>query len=286
MFLTVNDIYKYNREHSFKMLSAFTSANEEFDFWQEYKDNYNYFDRMFMKSYRSFIAFNAEGDQTDEVADDFRSDVYSWLMANDKRYSELYRLQLVDDDKYNFMFNYDMKEVYSGTNSSSGSETLGQRQDSHSGSNVYGAKSETISGSATIGAHTDGHETTYGAVSNSDETKVSAFNESGYSNKEKTDHTEAQRIDNLQDSYGTHTDTSSETRAALAHTDTTSGTDTKGSQTNSNTSSGTEGHTLTRQGNIGVETTSDIMKKHVDLWKAFNFYKIVFDDIANEFLRV
>ena len=85
MMLTVKEIYDYNRENSFKMLSAYTSSDQEVDFWKEYKDNYNYFDRLFMKTYKSFVAFNAEGDQIDEVSDDFRADVYSWLMANAKR---------------------------------------------------------------------------------------------------------------------------------------------------------------------------------------------------------
>ena len=255
----VQDLYTEAHKQSEPLLSSY-----EEDWWEVYVDNYEYFDRLFMKTYRSFIPFNAIGDNIEAVTVDFTQDCFNWLLANDKRYSELYRLQLVDDDEYNFMFNYDMTETFSGTTSSSGSETLGQRQDSHTGSK-------------TAGGHTDTHnnDITYGAVSNSDETKVSAFNESGYSNKEKTDHTEAQKIDQYRatDTIGSRTDSDSAT-------------DTKGSQQNSSTSSGTEGHTMTRQGNIGVETTSDIMRKHVDLWKAFNFYKIVFDDIANEFLRV
>ena len=261
--MTVAEIYDFNKTANLPMLSGY-DPETEIDFWEVYRTNFEYFDRLFYKTYRSFILFNSDGDTKGEVAVDFRNDCYAWLLANDKRYTELYRLQLVDDDEYNFMFNYDMSETYSGTTSRTGSETLGQRQDSHSGS-------------ATVGGHTDTHnnDITYGAVSNSDETKVSAFNESGYSNKEKTDHTEAQRIDQYRatDTIGSRTDSNS-------------GTDTKGSQQNSSSESGTDGHTLTRRGNIGVETTSDIMRKHVDLWKAFNFYKIVFDDIANEFLRV
>ena len=261
--MTVQEIYDYNKRLNLPMLSGYT-PDGDIDFWGVYRENFSYFDRLFYKTYRSFILFNSDGDTTGEVSTDFRNDCYAWLLANDKNYTELFRMQLVDDDEYNFMYNYDMSETYSGTSSSNGSETLGQRQDSHTGSN-------------NVGGHTDTHnnDITYGAVSNSDETKVSAFNESGYSNKEKTDHTEAQRIDQYRatDTIGSRTDSDSYT-------------DTKGSQQNSSTSSGTEGHTMTRKGNIGVETTSDIMKKHVDLWKAFNFYKIVFDDIANEFLRV
>lgn len=55
-----------------------------------------------------------------------------------------------------------------------------------------------------------------------------------------------------------------------------------GSQINS----GTEEYTLTRKGNIGVMTSSDVIKKHIDLWENFNFYHYVFGVIAKELLTV
>ena len=57
---------------------------------------------------------------------------------------------------------------------------------------------------------------------------------------------------------------------------------TYGSQTNS----GSENYTLTRKGNIGVMTSSDVIKKHIDLWENFNFYHYVFGVIARELLTV
>lgn len=57
---------------------------------------------------------------------------------------------------------------------------------------------------------------------------------------------------------------------------------TYGSQTNS----GSENYTLTRKGNIGVMTSSDVIKKHIELWENFNFYHHVFGVIAKELLTV
>ena len=57
---------------------------------------------------------------------------------------------------------------------------------------------------------------------------------------------------------------------------------TYGSQSNT----GTEDYTLTRKGNIGVMTSSDVIKKHIELWESFNFYHYVFGVIARELLTV
>ena len=57
---------------------------------------------------------------------------------------------------------------------------------------------------------------------------------------------------------------------------------TYGSQSNT----GTEDYTLTRRGNIGTMTSSDVIKKHIELWESFNFYHYVFGVIAKELLTV
>lgn len=57
---------------------------------------------------------------------------------------------------------------------------------------------------------------------------------------------------------------------------------TYGSQSNT----GTEDYTLHRYGNIGVMTSSDVIKKHIELWESFNFYHYVFGVIAKELLTV
>lgn len=43
-------------------------------------------------------------------------------------------------------------------------------------------------------------------------------------------------------------------------------------------------YTLNKKGNIGVQTQSEVMQKHVNFWKDFSFYNILFEDINKEFL--
>ena len=283
----VEDIYKFCDDNDYFLLGQYMS-----DFWEYYRENHSYFDRLFMKSYRSFIPFNCQNDTILDTAADFINDVLAWLTANDKRYSELYRLQLLTDEEEPVTYNYDMTEKYSGTTSS----TEGARSDTHAEQRAYGAKTT----SETLGAHTDTHNNSnsYGATSgqtvqgstvNSSEHKVSAYNSNTYAGKDsdneslgsRTDsHSETQHSDtlNLTDTFAKRENSVSE----AAHTDSISGNFGKGAQTNS----GTEGHTLTRKGNIGTQTGADIAMKHQELWTNFNFYKLIFDEIANEFLRV
>ena len=48
-----------------------------------------------------------------------------------------------------------------------------------------------------------------------------------------------------------------------------------------------EDYTLTRKGNIGVVDSTDLMKKAWDAWnRIFNFYDVIFSDIADELLRL
>ncbi len=284
----VEDIYKYCHDNNYYLLGQYMS-----DFWEYYRENHNYFDRLFMKSYRSFIPFNAQNDTIlDTAAAEFINDVLAWLTANDKRYSELYRLQLLTNEEEPVTYNYDMTETYTGTNSS----TEGARSDTNSETRIYGAKKTD----ETLGAHTDQHNNTnsYGATSgqsvqgstvNNKEHKISAYNVSTYSGHDtdnellgsRTDsHSETAHSDtlNLSEVYAKRENSVSE----QAHSDSISGSFGKGVQTNS----GTEGHTLTRKGNIGTQTGADIAMKHQELWTNFNFYKLIFDEIANEFLRV
>lgn len=291
----MEDIYEYCKENSQKMLSNFDA-----DFWQDYLDNSSYFDRLFKNTYRSFIPFNAQEDTIDRTATAWGIDVYSWLLANEKRYEELYRLQELTDEEEPVSYNYDMTETYTGTTSS----TEGARSDTHSETRNYGAESENITTSETLGAHTDTHNNSnsYGATSgdnvqgsaiNSTEHKVSAYNSSTYIGKDSDNENQGQRTDthseaahsdtlNLTDTFAQRQNSGTEGRSKTAHSDSISGTSGKGAQTNS----GTEGHTLTRKGNIGTQTGADIAMKHQELWMNFSFYKIIFDEIANEFLRI
>lgn len=63
---------------------------------------------------------------------------------------------------------------------------------------------------------------------------------------------------------------------------------TKGQETDTTRGTETENYTLTRKGNIGVQTSADILRVSNDLIQSgcFEFYKMVFSDIYKELLLV
>lgn len=294
--IRIEQIYKFNKDNNRKMLGSFGA-----DFWQPYIENFAYFDRLFYNSYRSFVPMAAQySTDPEDAAVDFTFDVTAWLVFNEKRYAELFRAQVLADEDYPITYNYDLTETYEGTH------TEGQRIDSETGTENYGQKTTSMQHNETIGGHTDTHQQdneygatsettgqTIGAQQNTNENKVSAFNESTYQPKDYNDQNLGSRTDSgsrnttshkddldTTDVYGSQINTGSDSEQVSAHSDSMQKGYTKGAQ------SDTDGHTLTRKGNIGVQTGSQILSLHIDLWKAYSFYKIIFDDIANEFLRI
>ena len=194
------------------------------DFWQAYKANYQYFDRLFMKRFTSWFPFDQDPDDgLQSIQEDFAFDVYSHLLANDKRYSELWRVNVIaDDEAYSLTNNVDYTETMDkdttagrtfNKGAQSDSTTIGQQSNSNTGSKTYGATSETETGSVTYGAHeTDTINT------------VSAFNADGYVPKDK------QTVDDK-----LHTDSTSTTTAGEQHVDSETGSHTFGSRQDSHT---------------------------------------------------
>lgn len=308
----VNDMYEYCKENNISMLSPFDA-----DFWEVYNNNHDYFDRLFRNSYREFVPFSLnDNDTISDFVTDWVFDVYSFLLANEKRYSELWRMQELSDTDYSILDNYNVRETHSLSGETNRTDTMAARQDSkttnltnaaqtisETNSYTHGAVSESDSETSQYGQDSTTTNTTLnvGAQSNSREEKVSADNVSTYSPKDLTS-----------DSLGTRQDTTTETSTRAGRTDSTSGTHTENSRTDneskqlnkgahndsisesSNTGAHTDTHkttdseskTVTRKGNIGVFSASKLLEEHRELWTAFNFYKLIFDEIANEFLRI
>ena len=71
------------------------------------------------------------------------------------------------------------------------------------------------------------------------------------------------------------------------YNDTTSdGSTRKGSETDTTSNKYNESVTSNKKGNIGVQTGADMLGKHTDYWKNFDFYNLVFSEIAKELLLV
>ena len=283
MIQTIKDIYDYRREDNSPMLSPFEPAGD-IDFWKPYRDNFPYFDRLFMKKYRSWFPMDQEGD-IEEVAIDFAYDVKSWLMINDKRYSELFRIQTIEDDeKYSLTDNVYEHEVIDKDTSSSGSNIKGQETITDTAENKYAAQSDSESKSRTIGQQSDSESKslsvgqqsdseskslvhgqqvidedkskTYGAATKTTENGTSAFNESGYSDTDRSVESDAVHTDTEDNSVtnGEHTDTETNSYTHGSHTDTETNSYTHGSHTDTETNSYTHGAHTDNLSNTRVDS--------------------------------
>ena len=204
-----------------------------FDFWEEtYEANTAVYDREFARRYTSFEYFDfIEADTITEARENFHADVLSILTFNKKRYEEMYRVFLVEDEDDPITYNYDMTETTGAQHTSSvkGEQT-----------NTTGAQENTT------GAQTDTHN-------------VAPYNTSTLT-AESSD-VSGSRTDN----FGERIDTDGER------------TDTYDSNE----------WTLTRKGNIGVQTAADILRLHTQYWtETYKFFNLIFDDIAKQLLMV
>lgn len=226
MLKTVKDMYKYSSENTTQLLSDYSA-----DFWTDYITNYQVYDKLFCRLYRSWFYFLQEHDQTiAEITTDFTEDVYAHLMLNEKKYSELYRIQVIDDDKYSLLDNYDMTESMDRDTTSNNTNTYGQRQD---GDN-------------------------YAQQTNTSTKEVAPYDSSDFNNESR-----------ITEVMGGHNDT---------HT--------KGQQLDTLNNTGSEDYTLHRYGNIGVATATDMMDKARKFWTPWQFYEMIFRDIARELLMI
>lgn len=309
---TIKDIFAQSQSENKPMLSNYNA-----DFWAGYVSNYNYFDRQFKKLYTSWYPFDQETKEGRQyVADEFRADVYAHLMANDKRYSELYRINVIqDNDAYSLTNNVDYTEEYSEESHLDREFNKGAQTDGDTGFIARGEQTVDEDKSKTIGQQVvdeDRSKTTgqqineedisrsYGQHTTTDTRSVSAFNSEGYSPAEQNERNDATHTDTEDNTYtigsrtdtednsttyGTHTDTEDNSVTYGAHRDDTGNTHTEGARTDTTGDDGTKEYTLHKVGNMGVQTVDDMLKRHWDNWTLFDFYGFIFAEIARDLLR-
>lgn len=228
----VKDMYEYTKENSIKLLSDFTA-----DFWADYKTNYTYFDDLFKKFYKSYLYFEQEDDSEDtvqEVQSEFTTSVYEWLLLNAKRYSEIYRINVINDETYSIVNNVDLTEE----------NEHGYEKEKEA---IYGQRTDV--NNLQIGEqHFSGLDKNTPHNSNDENSFTSDENYSGTRN-DITQFTKGQENDNsgevLNGSYETH-----------------------------------------KYGNNGNVLPVEIMNKHLNFWDKYCFYRFIFDEIAEQFLRL
>lgn len=250
----VKDMYEQSKEDLKPLLSNYGGAGS---FWDGYKTNYSHFDRLFKKKYASLIPIDQDyEDGIASITDEFRADVYAWLLANDKRYTELFRVNTIpDNDAYSLTNNVD----YTETTSRDIVFDKGSQQNILDGETNYGQQ-----------VVDDDKSLTYGATGGTDTKSVSAYNSSTYEPDEQVQSSTTQHIDTQDNAmtYGAHKDERDDTYTDGARHDVTD-----------------EDVTVHKVGNMGVQTVDDMLKKHWENWDMFDFYGLIFEDIAKNLLR-
>lgn len=283
---TIKDIFTQSQSENKPMLSNYNA-----DFWSGYVSNYNYFDRRFKKLYTSWYPFDQETKEGRQyVADEFRADVYAHLMANDKRYSELYRINVIqDNDAYSLTNNVDYTEEYSEESHLDREFNKGAQTDGDTGFIAHGQQIVDEDKSKTIGQQINDEDISrsYGQHTTTDSRSVSAFNSEGYSPAEQNERNDAAHTDTEDNTYtlGSHTDTEDNSVTYGSHRDDTGNTHTEGARIDTTDDDGTKEYTLHKVGNMGVQTVDDMIKKHWDNWTLFDFYGFIFAEISRVLLR-
>ena len=231
--ITVNDMYKDARSSNAPLLS-----NYEGSFWSEYISDFSNYDRVFNRLYKSFEYFlQEEDDSVSECRSNFTEDVKCLLIANSKKYSELYRTYKIDDSIYSLTDNYDVTETYSGNKLTTIESRLGSRTDNTETSDVIGSKTDSIENTDIIGAINNtetmnngakntNENTTYGAKNTNENTiygsgtsetvdEVSPMDSNMFYNNNKNSTTTSEKTDSKQTTHSTFTDSKQTTYSAF-----------------------------------------------------------------------
>lgn len=179
---TVKTLFKTASDNELALLPSMTG--DEYTWWSSiYNENTSEdIDTLFARQYMSFMFYSPFKDLFDDYTDltalsDFNNAVRTLFIKNCKKYSELYRVEVIpDNEAYALTNNYDIHETYSGTNATQGSAITGQRTDvsydnigSQNSANQnkvtgYNSSSEQTrdSGTVTNGTRSDTHQFTKG----------------------------------------------------------------------------------------------------------------------------
>lgn len=270
----VNDMYKYNVKQGTMMLSNFPA-----DFWEEYRTNHVRYDKLFNRMFCSFFYFmQSEDDELVDVCDGFREDVYNHLLLNQKKYEELYRVNVIPDEIYSLTENYNIIETMDKDISDIDENTYGERTDTES----FTEGEREDSSSVTEGQRADETVNTIGQQTVTTTNTVAPYDSEEFANQSEVTEHNSGREDTIDFTKGEQINTSTNTKGE--EVDETSSV--KGEQTDNLERTYTEDYTLHRRGNIGVQTVTDMLRKHKDFWSAWQFYEYIFKEISAELLLI
>lgn len=137
---SVKDMVAYSLENDLKLLSTYgTGSPEATDFWKNYRDNSEDYDKLFGKLYKNFRYYDQDIDNEEEtiqeVTEDFIQTVGTFLMINQKKYEELKRIN-------DIAFSDKLLEDVDYTRQDNGTTRLGERNDLTT--SVSGQRQDTL----------------------------------------------------------------------------------------------------------------------------------------------
>jgi hypothetical protein len=186
-WITINDMYNYAKDNDLKLLS-----NYDADFWQEYITNQTKYDKLFNRMFKSFRYFNQ--DEKSVLADttnEFIDDVYNHLLVNNKKYKELYKLNVLESN-VPIDGNYSMTETKEKNTTTVGAYINGTREDTNS--DTLGSRNDTTTNSiAGFNSSTYSNDTQI-SDAKGEQTNTSTFNKGSQTNDENVTEDETYTI--------------------------------------------------------------------------------------------
>ena len=274
--ITVNQMYQLTKSENKPLLSNYDS-----DFWADYVSNFSLYDLAFRRMFFSFGYFlQNENSDVLEVTSDFISDVRAFLLCNDKKYSELYRTYVINDNDYMLVDNYNITETKKSTITNENVYDYGAKSENES--TTIGSREDVSQSTTSTSDRTDTNNSTVGSQNNTNISTVAPYDEDVFHNRQKDDNNIGSRTDNSINVIGAQTVTDKNTSSLGEQINSFS------SNTNAfqNTSSlnESENYTLTKKGNIGVQTGADMLQKHEAYWTKYEFYTLIFKEIYDALL--
>lgn len=144
---TVKQMYDFAREKNIALLSDFPA-----DFWQPYLLDQAEYDAAFKRKFKNFVYFDQEGTEViDDVVASFILDVRNHLLMNEKRYTELFRIESITNEEYSITENYNTteemkKNTVAGERKDINADNIGERT-SENTTQVATYESETFNNS-------------------------------------------------------------------------------------------------------------------------------------------
>lgn len=196
---TVKELYDWQLSHALPqgeryLLTDFSSSDLTTDFWDNYKDNHLEYDWYFARRYKNFRFYGQDIDDDNPVEDvyfDWQSAVKTFLMMNDKKYTELYKIEVLNNNM-SPTGDFNITETMSGNRSIDTEYTSGARQDS-STDNI-GADVSTVTGSTKAYNSSEFIEVDKSVSNTQARTDTSTINKGQQIDTEDKDYTEGHTI--------------------------------------------------------------------------------------------